>query len=126
VETMRLTASQLRQMIVEQIDGIWAKSQWSIRESAVQGRGTFTNQEMERNTRVARVARIRPDGHCVITAFGRLVNHRGLGNAELRLEGNSYWLYTTDRVPAGAELVSDYRDVPGLHFDRNTEGFTET
>ena len=123
---MRLTTQQLRQMIVEQIDRIWAKSQWSIRESAIQGRGAFANQEMERNTRIARVARIQPDGHHTITAFGRLVNHRGLGNAELRLEGNCYWLYTTGRVSAGAELVSDYRDVPGLHFNRNTEGFTET
>ena len=108
---------------------IGSRKPWSIEKSDIDGVGVFAAKFMPKNTKIELAAFVTPTaptaGPYKITEFGSKLNHQANSNSELRLEpDNSYWLYSTEDVEKGTELVVNYKKNP-KYFSKLTKGFIE-
>lgn len=101
-------------------------SQLYTDNSDIHGKGLFTKTNIPKGSRILLVAdfnKYSTDPKNVITPLGKFINHINSANTEVKLINNFGYLFSLNDIAAGEELTVDYKTLPGLRFNVDTNGF---
>ena len=78
------------------------------RFSQIHGRGLFSNQYFPAGTLLFKAC----DNNCIVTDFGRLVNHSWTPNTMLHKENDGWYLMAIIPIYQGREILANYNFTP--------------